>query len=74
MFRILVGARWEDLVGEENVDWGLLLAPAFPFQALTDAMVVLEHDLEPCAIRNDTDSVSVGLATEGIIFPFCWMV
>ena len=28
----------EDLVGEENADWGLLLAPAVPFQALTDAV------------------------------------
>ena len=59
----------EDLVGEENADRGLLLAPAFPFQTLTDvvegrgwSLIFLlglqRDDQEPCATRRDTDSVS----------------
>ena len=42
----------EDLVGEENADWGLMPCPTVPFQ-------------EPCATRRDTDSVSVGLVDHG---------
>ena len=66
----------EDLVGEENVDWGLLRR-AVPFQTPTNVVEGLEHDFlellgsrrhdvdqEACATRRDTDSVFVGLGDQ----------
>ena len=73
----------EDLVGEENVDWGLLRR-AVPFQTPTNVVEGLEHDFlellgsrrhdvdqEACATRRDTDSVFVGLGDQdsrGLVF------
>ena len=63
----------EDLVGEENADWGLVLGSEVPFEAHTDTVAGLEHDIVdlPGSHRHDQeprrkdDSVSVGVANHG---------